>query len=102
MGFAPRLTTGLPFSLAHGCACMPALLPAGDESAMNLERAGVFLAVFVFPTPVYELGVTFAQNVASLSIATEQAASGRSYGLGPRGSHNTYERYYQSLMYVRL
>jgi hypothetical protein len=48
MGFAPRLTTGLPFSPAqHGCACMPALLPTGDESAMNFERAGVFLAVYV-------------------------------------------------------
>jgi hypothetical protein len=30
---------------------MMALLPMGDESAMNLERAGVFLALFLFPAP---------------------------------------------------
>jgi hypothetical protein len=71
---------------------MPALLPAGDESAMNFERAGVFFGIiFYFPHHFSEWGVTFAQNVASLSIVTEQGASGRSYGLGPtRKGHNTY------------
>jgi hypothetical protein len=40
--------------------------------------------------------------VASLSIATEQAASDRSYGLGLQGSHNTSSAYYLLLMYAEL
>jgi len=70
-----------------------------DESAMNLEGVGLFFRhYFDFPQHFCELGANFAENVASLSIATEQAASGRSYGLGLRESH-TCLRYYLFLMY---
>jgi hypothetical protein len=43
--------------------------------------------------------VNFAENVASPSITTEQAASSPSYGLGPQGSHNTCLRYYRLITY---
>ena len=47
---------------------MPALLPAGDESAMNLEAVGVlFRHYFYFPQHLSEVGVNFAENVARSS-----------------------------------
>jgi hypothetical protein len=63
---------------------MPALLAAGNESAMNFEALGVSFSTcllffcLLFFAPFCELGANFAQNVASSPIATEQAASGRS------------------------
>jgi hypothetical protein len=54
-----------------------------DESAMNLEGVGLFFRhYFYFPQHFCELGANFAENVASPSIATEEAASGRAHGLG--------------------
>jgi hypothetical protein len=59
---------------------MPALLAAGNESAMNFEALGVsFSTCLLFSVRFCELGANFAQNVASSPIATEQAASGQSY-----------------------
>jgi hypothetical protein len=95
----PRLTTGLPFSLAHECACLPALLPKGDEFRMNFEAVSVSSSVFLlFLETFAELGAHLAENVGSPSIAPEQAASGRSHGLGLQGSPKTSSRYYQNLM----
>jgi hypothetical protein len=46
-----------------------------DESAMNLEGVGLFFGhYFYLPLHFCPLGVNFAENVASPSIATEQAA----------------------------
>ena len=54
-----------------------------DESAMNLEGVGLFFRhYFDYPQHFGPLGVNFAENVASPSIATEEAASGRAHGLG--------------------
>jgi hypothetical protein len=82
----------------------PALLPAGDESAMNFEGLGFFFRhIYCFPQHSCKLGGSFAKNVASPSIAPERAASGWSYGLGlPRKGHNTSNRYYRVLMYIGL
>jgi hypothetical protein len=56
---------------------MPTLLPAGDESAMNLEGLGFLLRyIYCFSQHFCELGVNFAENEASRSIAPGQAASG--------------------------
>jgi hypothetical protein len=64
-----------------------ALLPAGDESAMNFEAVGGFLDIFHFPQHFLRVGSALRrEHVAFPSIATEQAASGRSYGLGLRGA----------------
>jgi hypothetical protein len=53
-----------------------------DESAMNLKGVGLlFRHYFDFPQHFCPLGVNFAENVASPSIATEQAASSPSYAL---------------------
>jgi hypothetical protein len=78
---------------------MPALLPAGDESAMNLEAVGGFLRHFCFPQHFCMWGVSFVENVASSSIATEQAACDRTFELGLRGSHNRSSANYQNLKY---
>ena len=79
---------------------MPALLPGGDESAMNLEAVGGFFDIFYFPQHFLRVGSALRrEHVASPSIATEHAASGRSYRLGLRGSDNTCLRYYRVLMY---
>jgi hypothetical protein len=62
---------------------MPALIPRGDESVMNFESLGVFFDIcYVLRSISCELGVNFDEHVASLSIATEQAASvyGQAYG----------------------
>jgi hypothetical protein len=45
----PRLTTGLPFSLAqHECAYRPALVPTLDEFPMILEGVSVFFSRFLW------------------------------------------------------
>ena len=70
---------------------------------MNYEAASIiFFDFFVIFVTLCEVGSKFAENLARPAVGTEQAASGRSYGLGVRGSHNTYLRYYQSLMYIGL
>src|SRR5215204_4687565 len=57
-----------------------------DESAMNLDGLGLFSRHYLdFPQHLCELGGNFAENVASPSIATEEAASSRPYGLGLQG-----------------
>ena len=59
----PRLTTGLPFSLAHECTCLTALLAADDEFSMNLEGLGVLIRHFYcFSQHFFELGVNFAEK----------------------------------------
>jgi hypothetical protein len=60
-----RSTTALLISLL-----IPALLPKGDESAMNFEAVRVFLHI-IFPATFLVLGVNFAENVASPPIASE-------------------------------
>ena len=54
-----------------------------DESAMNLDGVGLFFRhYFDSPQLFCELGVNFAENAAYPSFATEEAASGRTHGLG--------------------
>jgi len=55
----PRLTTGLPFSLAHTrMRCLtPALLAESNESAMNFEGLGVsFLTDLCFSAAIPSVG----------------------------------------------
>jgi len=69
---------------------------------MNSEGLGVsFSAFLLFLETFSELGANFAENVASPSIATEQAASDRLMAW-PTGCHNTSSAYYQDLMSVEL
>jgi len=60
---------------------------------MNFEGVGSFFPNFL------RVGANWAESVASPTIATEEAASGHSYGLGLRGSHNACRGYYLILMY---
>lgn len=80
---------------------LAALLPAGDEFAMNFEDvSGSFSTYLSLFAAFLRVGSELRrEHVASPSITTEQGASGRSYRLDLRGSHNTYLRYYLFLMY---
>jgi hypothetical protein len=58
----------------------------------------IFRISCCFPKLFCELGANFAQDVAFPSVGTQEAASGRSYGLDLQDSHKTCLRYYRFLM----
>jgi len=57
-------------------------LPMCDESAMNLEGvASLFSKFLLFAEAFCEWGANRAEPVTAPSVGTEEATSGRTYGL---------------------
>jgi hypothetical protein len=77
---------------------MPALLPRGDESAMIFERVGIFFRLFL--ETLFELGVTFAENVASPPVGEPSCMEQVLWARQTR-ERDTYRRYYLSQANLR-
>ena len=69
---------------------MHALLPKGDESAMNFEGLGTFFRhIYCFPLHVFELGVALRREGAARQWEPKEPHRARPYRRGLRGSFHT-------------
>jgi hypothetical protein len=121
LGIAPRLTTGLPFSLAHGCAFLATNIPYMVSQPHAIRLGGCILYVddalpccfaphSLMPALLPrsdEFRMNSWRNF--LEFHAGDVHVGGSSTLSPRpgeptlrGGHNTSGRYYRSLMYNKL